>query len=67
MTVRRISEVQDARPQQEESAGRGWALRVLYWIAVVAVSLALVYVLITWFESLDESSLDSAAQSIWFA
>jgi hypothetical protein len=33
-------------------------LKVLYWIAVVAISLALVIGLILFFESRDESSLE---------
>jgi uncharacterized protein YggT (Ycf19 family) len=33
-------------------------LRVLYWLAVVAISLALVVGLILWFESQDQSSLN---------
>ena len=35
-------------------------LRVLYWLAVVAVSLVIVYLLIGWLEALDSSSLDGA-------
>jgi hypothetical protein len=34
-------------------------LRVLYWVAVLAVSLALLVALILFFESRDESELDS--------
>jgi hypothetical protein len=33
------------------------ALKVLYWLAVLAVSLALVLALVLLFESLDESSV----------
>jgi hypothetical protein len=33
-------------------------LKVLYWLVVLAISLALVIGLILWFESQDESSLD---------
>ncbi len=36
------------------------AAKVLYWLAVLAVSLALVVVLILFFESRDGSSLDGA-------
>jgi hypothetical protein len=32
-------------------------LRILYWLAVLAVSLALLIVLVLFFESRDESSL----------
>jgi len=32
--------------------------KVLYWVAVVAISLALVVALIIFFESRDDSSLD---------
>ena len=34
-------------------------LRVLYWVAVLAVSLALLVALILFFESRDASELDS--------
>jgi hypothetical protein len=33
-------------------------LRLLYWLAVLAISLALVVVLILWFESQDQSSVE---------
>lgn len=36
-------------------------LKILYWIAVVAISLALVVGLILFFESRDQSSIDEAA------
>jgi hypothetical protein len=36
-------------------------LRVLYWVAVLAVSLALLVALILFFESRDESELDAGA------
>jgi cytochrome b subunit of formate dehydrogenase len=35
-------------------------LKVLYWLAVLAVSLALVVGLILWFESRDESEIEGA-------
>jgi hypothetical protein len=35
-------------------------LKVLYWVAVLAVSLALVVGLILWFESRDESEIDDS-------
>jgi cytochrome b subunit of formate dehydrogenase len=35
-------------------------LKVLYWLAVLAVSIALVVGLILWFESQDESELEGA-------
>lgn len=35
-------------------------LRVLYWLAVLIVSLALVVALVVFFESRDDSSLDGA-------
>jgi hypothetical protein len=35
-------------------------LKLLYWLAVLAVSLALVVGLILWFESQDESSLEGS-------
>lgn len=34
-------------------------LKVLYWVAVVAISLALVVALILFFESRDQSSVES--------
>jgi hypothetical protein len=33
-------------------------LRLLYWLAVLAISLVLVVVLILWFESQDQSSVE---------
>jgi hypothetical protein len=36
-------------------------LRILYWIAVVAISLALVIGLILFFESRDQSSIEGSA------
>jgi len=35
-------------------------VRVLYWLAVVAISVALVVALILWFESQDASNIDNA-------
>jgi hypothetical protein len=37
-------------------------LKILYWLAVVAVSLALVIGLILFFESRDQSSIEGAAK-----
>jgi hypothetical protein len=37
-------------------------LRIVYWIAVVAVSLALVVALILFLESRDQSSVDDAGR-----
>jgi hypothetical protein len=37
-------------------------LKVLYWLLVLLVSLALLVALILFFESRDESSVDDAAQ-----
>jgi hypothetical protein len=39
----------------------GVLLKLLYWLAVLAISLALVVGLILWFESQDESSLEGSA------
>ena len=36
-------------------------LRVVYWVAVIAISLALVVGLILFFESRDQSSVESGA------
>jgi hypothetical protein len=35
-------------------------LRVLYWLAVVAISVALVVALILWFESQDASDIQNS-------
>jgi hypothetical protein len=35
-------------------------LRVLYWLAVLAISLALMIGLILWFESQDESEIEGS-------
>ena len=35
-------------------------LKVLYWLAVLAISFALVVGLILWFESRDESEIDGS-------
>jgi hypothetical protein len=35
--------------------------RILYWVAVVAISLALVIALILFFESRDQSSIERSA------
>ena len=37
-------------------------LKVHYWIAVLAVSLVIVFMLILLFESLDDSSVDEGAR-----
>jgi hypothetical protein len=36
-------------------------LKILYWVAVVAISLVLVVALILFFESRDQSSVEGAA------
>jgi hypothetical protein len=33
-------------------------LKILYWLAVLAISLALVVALILWFESRDQSQIE---------
>jgi cytochrome b subunit of formate dehydrogenase len=38
----------------------GILLKVLYWVAVLAISLALVVGLILWFESQDESRIEDS-------
>ena len=35
-------------------------LKVLYWLAVLAISLALVVGLVLWFESQDESGIEGS-------
>jgi hypothetical protein len=37
---------------------RRWGLRILYWVAVLAVSLVLLVLLITLIESRDQSSVN---------
>ena len=39
-------------------------LKLLYWLAVLAISLALVVGLILWFESQDESSLEGSGRPL---
>lgn len=39
---------------------KGLALKLLYWLAVLVISLALVVLLILFFESRDGSSLEGA-------
>ena len=47
-------------PSSRQAAdGRGVLLRILYWVAVVAISLALVVGLILFLESRDQSSVES--------
>jgi hypothetical protein len=41
--------------------GVGVLLKILYWLAVLAISLALVVGLILFFESRDQSSIEGAA------
>jgi hypothetical protein len=38
-------------------------LKLVYWLAVVAISVALVVALILWFESQDVSDLDQASNT----
>jgi hypothetical protein len=42
-------------------------LKILYWLAVLAVSLALVVGLILFLESRDQSSIDSGARPVSLA
>lgn len=39
-------------------------LKVLYWLSVVAISLALLVALVLFFESRDESSLDEGGARV---
>ena len=41
--------------------------KIVYWIAVIAISLALVVGLILFFESRDQSSVESGAMLLNFA
>ena len=51
-------------PEVRERSRAGGAaqalLRVVYFLVVLAVSLLLVYLLISWLEALDESSIEGA-------
>jgi hypothetical protein len=40
------------------------ALRILYWLAVLAISIALVVGLILFFESRDQSSVEESSASL---
>jgi hypothetical protein len=40
------------------SRGTRIALRILYWLAVLAVSLVIVFLLVLLFESLDDAGVD---------
>jgi hypothetical protein len=39
--------------------------RILYWLLVLAISIALVIGLILFFESRDQSSVDASAPPVW--
>ena len=39
------------------------ALKILYWLAVLAISLALVIGLIRWFEAQDASEIEDSGRS----
>jgi hypothetical protein len=39
-------------------------LKLIYWLAVVAISVALVVALILWFESQDASDIDDAQGAV---
>jgi hypothetical protein len=40
------------------------ALRILYWLAVLAISIALVVGLVLFFESRDQSSVEESSASL---
>ena len=40
------------------------ALRVLYWVAVLIVSLAIVFALVMLFESLDDAGIDEGGVAL---
>jgi hypothetical protein len=42
-------------------------LKLVYWLAVVAISVALVVLLVLWFESQDASDIDQAATPVTIA
>lgn len=39
-------------------------LKIVYWVAVLAISLVLVVLLILWFESRDDSQLEEGDASL---
>jgi hypothetical protein len=45
--------------------GRALLLKVLYWAAVLAVSIVLLVLLVRFFESRDESQVDQGAAAPW--
>ena len=46
-----------------EMDARRIALKALYWLAVLAVSLVIVFLLVLLFESLDSSSVDQGTST----
>ncbi len=40
-------------------------LKILYWLAVLVISLALLVALVLFFESRDDSSLDAGNTEFW--
>ena len=54
--------MQGARERSRPGSAVTGLLRLLYWVAVLAVSLVFVYLLIGWLEALDNSSLDAATR-----
>jgi hypothetical protein len=50
-----------SRPTLYRRSSTAMLFRILYWIAVVAISLALVVALILFFESRDQSSIERSA------
>lgn len=53
----------EAVTERPASKGRRVAARILYWVAVVVVSTALVIALILFLESRDQSTIGSGAPS----
>lgn len=51
----------DTRTEDADVRGRRIALRVLYWLAVLIISLVIVFGLVLLFESLDDSSVDQGS------
>ncbi len=47
-----------------EMTARRVALKVVYWLAVLVVSLAIVFTLVLLFESLDDSAVEGARRVI---
>ena len=55
------SDGMEPRPALAPTIGAGMLLKLVYWLAVLAVSIVLVIGLILWFESQDESRIEGSS------